>query len=136
MQQGERRRHHRGERGRERHQPDGAGLQPGQRGHLLLRRPQPGRDRVCMFQQGTPSVGQQHAAGAAHDQRRPHLPFQRLHVLADRRLGEAELPRAALVLSGATKGPPPPPEGPVMFLVHCPATAPTSCWVCPGSAPW
>ena len=85
-------RHQSGTRGREGHQPHPPGPQPGDRRHLLLGGRQARQDPGRVLEQHLARLAQLHPAAGPDHQRAADRLLQRLHLLADRRLGAAQLP--------------------------------------------
>ena len=83
-------RHERGAGALEAGEAQPAAAQPGDGGQLLLGRVQAAEDRVGVLHERAAGVGEAHAARAALDEPGAGLALEGGHVLADRRLGEAE----------------------------------------------
>ena len=101
---GQRLRHQRGRRRREGGQPHPAPAQCGDAGQLLLGHGQLGGDRVGPGHQQGARLGGRHAPGSAEQQGAARLPLELPQVLADRRLGPAELTGGRAEGAGADHG--------------------------------
>lgn len=77
---------------REGDQADPAGAQPGDGGDLLLGGGEPGEDARGVPGQRLTRLGEAHLAAGADEQRGAGRTLQGLHLLADGRLGAAQLP--------------------------------------------
>ena len=86
---GHRRGHHGRARGRERRQPHQAGPRGRERRQVVLRGPQRGQDPLRVGQQRRPGRGELHGPADPDRQRGADGPLQALHLIGDRRLGEA-----------------------------------------------